>query len=41
LMSFHFRYTSGNWLTNPAFDPSALTAEYKACAVCIEKIDTG
>ena len=37
-MSFHFRDTCANWLTNPAFDPSTLTAEYKACAVCIEKI---
>jgi formate dehydrogenase major subunit len=40
-MSFHFRETNANWLTNPAFDPSTLTAEYKACAVRIEKIDAG
>jgi len=26
-----------NWLTNPAFDPFTLTAEYKACAVRIDK----
>ena len=26
-----------NWLTNPAYDPETLTAEYKACAVRIEK----
>ena len=40
-MSFHFRDTCANWLTNPAFDPSTLTAEYKACAVRIEKLSTG
>jgi len=38
-MSFHFRETCANWLTNPAFDPSTLTAEYKACAVRIEKLE--
>jgi formate dehydrogenase major subunit len=38
-MSFHFRDTCANWLTNPAFDPSTWTAEYKACAVRIEKLD--
>ena len=37
-MAFHFRETCANWLTNPAFDPITLTAEYKACAVTIEKI---
>jgi formate dehydrogenase major subunit len=37
-MSFHFRDTCANWLTNPAFDPSTLTAEYKACAVRVEKL---
>jgi formate dehydrogenase major subunit len=37
-MSFHFRDTCANWLTNPVFDPSTLTAEYKACAVRIEKL---
>jgi formate dehydrogenase major subunit len=37
-MSFHFREGNANWLTNPAFDPNTLTAEYKACAVAIEKI---
>jgi formate dehydrogenase major subunit len=37
-MAFHFRENNANWLTNPAFDPFTLTAEYKACAVCIEKI---
>lgn len=26
-MSFHFRDTCANWLTNPAFDPATLTAE--------------
>jgi formate dehydrogenase major subunit len=38
-MSFHFRDTCANWLTNPAFDPSTLTAEYKACAVRVEKLE--
>jgi len=36
-MAFHFRENNANWLTNPAFDPVTLTAEYKACAVRIEK----
>ncbi|MBF0259586.1 MAG: formate dehydrogenase subunit alpha, partial [Desulfamplus sp.] len=37
-MAFHFREGNANWLTNPAFDPNTLTAEYKACAVAVEKI---
>jgi formate dehydrogenase major subunit len=37
-MAFHFRENCANWLTNPAFDPDTLTAEYKACAVQIEKL---
>ena len=37
-MAFHFREGNANWLTNPVFDPDTLTAEYKACAVAIEKI---
>ncbi|SPD75488.1 Formate dehydrogenase subunit alpha (fragment) [uncultured Desulfobacterium sp.] len=36
-MAFHFREGCANWLTNAAFDPETLTAEYKACAVQIEK----
>jgi formate dehydrogenase major subunit len=36
-MAFHFREACANWLTNPAYDPETLTAEYKACAVRIEK----
>jgi formate dehydrogenase major subunit len=36
-MAFHFREGCANWLTNPAFDPVSQTAEYKACAVRIEK----
>lgn len=39
-MAFHFREGCANWLTNPVFDPETLTAEYKACAVNISKIDT-
>ena len=38
-MAFHFRENCANWLTNAAFDPVTLTAEYKACAVRIDKID--
>lgn len=37
-MSFHFNEGNANWLTNAALDPSTLTAEYKACAVKLEKI---
>jgi formate dehydrogenase major subunit len=37
-MAFHFREACANWLTNPVFDPVSLTAEYKACAVRIEKL---
>lgn len=37
-MAFHFRDACANWLTNPAYDPETLTAEYKACAVQIEKL---
>lgn len=37
-MAFHFREGNANWLTHPAFDPDTLTAEYKACAVAIEKM---
>jgi formate dehydrogenase major subunit len=38
-MAFHFRESCANWLTNPVFDPTTLTAEYKACAVRLEKLD--
>ncbi len=37
-MAFHFREGNANWLTNPAFDPVSMTAEYKACAVAVEKV---
>ena len=37
-MAFHFREANANWLTNNVFDPDTKTAEYKACAVKIEKI---
>lgn len=37
-MAFHFTEGNANWLTNAAFDPFTLTAEYKACAVTLEKI---
>ena len=37
-MAFHFREACANWLTNQAFDPVSQTAEYKACAVRIERL---
>ncbi|MCF6093009.1 hypothetical protein L1765_03245 [Microaerobacter geothermalis] len=37
-MSFHFNEVPTNVLTIDAFDPVAGTAEYKACAVKIEKL---
>jgi hypothetical protein len=37
-MAFRFRNVCANWLTNQAYDPETLTAEYKACAVRVEKI---
>ena len=37
-MAFHFREGCANWLTNPAFDPVTSTAEYKACAVTVERL---
>jgi formate dehydrogenase major subunit len=37
-MAFHFRESCANWLTNPVYDPVSLTAEYKACAVRMEKL---
>ena len=37
-MAFHFREACANWLTNPVYDPISQTAEYKACAVSMQKI---
>lgn len=37
-MAFHFREGNANWLTNNVFDPETKTAEYKACAVKLEKV---
>lgn len=37
-MAFHFRENNANWLTNTAHDPITHTAEYKACAVRVDKI---
>ncbi len=37
-MAFHFRENCANWLTNPAFDPISKTAEFKACAIRLEKL---
>jgi len=37
-MAFHFREGNANWLTNNVFDSETKTAEYKACAVKLERI---
>ena len=37
-MDFHFREGCANWITNPVFDPVSKTAEFKACAVQVEKV---
>ena len=37
-MAFHFREGNANFLTNAAFDPYTQTAEYKACAIRVEKL---
>ena len=37
-MAFHFREANANWLTIDAFDNISMTAEYKACAVRIDKL---
>ncbi len=39
--SFHFAAACGNVLTNNAFDPISQTAEYKVCAINIEKVKDG
>jgi formate dehydrogenase major subunit len=39
--SFHFWEASGNVLTIDAFDPLTETAEYKACAINVEKVRDG
>ncbi|RJQ55203.1 MAG: formate dehydrogenase subunit alpha [Nitrospiraceae bacterium] len=36
-MTFHFHEACSNALTNDAFDPVTATAEYKACAIRLEK----
>ncbi|OPY75132.1 MAG: Formate dehydrogenase H [Syntrophorhabdus sp. PtaU1.Bin050] len=36
-MAFHFREGCANWLTNAVYDPVTFTAEYKACAVALER----
>jgi len=37
-MSFHYRESPTNVLTNPVLDPQAGIPEFKACAVRIEKV---
>jgi formate dehydrogenase major subunit len=39
-MSFHFHEACGNVLTIDAFDPVTETAEYKACAIKVEKAES-
>jgi formate dehydrogenase alpha subunit len=36
-MTFHYHETAANELTNSAFDPLSKTAEYKVCAVRVER----
>lgn len=38
-MSFHFSEGNANWLCNNVYDPETKTAEYKACAVKIDRIE--
>jgi formate dehydrogenase major subunit len=37
-MAFHFQKNNANWLTMDAFDSITMTAEYKACAVRIDRL---
>ncbi len=39
--SFHFAKACGNVLTIDAFDPVTKTAEYKVCAIRLEKVEDG
>ena len=39
-MTFHYKETPTNELTNAAFDPVSKTPEYKVCAVKIEKAES-
>jgi formate dehydrogenase major subunit len=39
-MSFHFHEACGNVLTIDAFDPVTETAEYKACAIKVKKVES-
>jgi predicted molibdopterin-dependent oxidoreductase YjgC len=36
-MTFHYKESPVNELTNSAFDPVTKTAEFKVCAVRVEK----
>lgn len=38
-MTFHYKESPVNELTNSAYDPVTKTAEYKVCAVKIEKAE--
>jgi len=38
---FHFREAAANLLTNPVLDPYAKIAEFKVCAVRVERADVG
>ena len=38
-MTFHFKESPVNELTNSAGDPVTKTAEFKVCAVRMEKVD--
>ena len=36
-MTFHYKESPVNELTNSAYDPVTMTAEFKVCAVRVEK----
>ena len=40
-MTFHYKEPPVNELTNSVFDPITKTAEYKVCAVNIQKLEGG
>jgi len=40
-MAFHFAEACANVLTIDAFDPVTETAEYKVCAISVEKVRDG
>ena len=39
-MTFHYKESPVNELTNSAYDPVTKTAEFKVCAVKVERLET-